>query len=178
MEYLRRAFEWTGHHWTDILLAALFGVLFAIVADFVQPASRIRAGIRYIRNKLAERSVASLDRRIRETEAYKARVESFRASAKAHYLATLQLILAVLVFMSAGMICFLMDRLQVSGPGSFGTLALGLFEIALVIGVYAISMASWDTDSKLAAVIAKLDGEIAGLERARRIKASPSGIDS
>ena len=39
-------------HWVDFVVAAVLGIVFAVVADFLQPASRIPAAIRRFRNCL------------------------------------------------------------------------------------------------------------------------------
>jgi len=61
--------------------------------------------------------------RIAETERYRDRVAAYLASDKAHYLATLQFILGILLLMCMGVGVFLLGRLTLI-PGDFELVAL------------------------------------------------------
>jgi hypothetical protein len=63
--------------------------------------------------------------------------------------------------MGAGV--FLLGRLTLI-PGDFELVALAPIMVAMVMAVYALRMASWDTRPKIAEVIEKLDREIAELK--------------
>lgn len=64
--------------WPDIVLAAGVAVVFAVLVDLFRVGSQIRNGTRHVKNKLSERSVARLSKRIAELERYKNRVERYR----------------------------------------------------------------------------------------------------
>src|ERR1035441_2627961 len=155
--------DFVVQHWTELVFAVIFAIVFGVLADFVQPASRLRAAIRHLKNKLAEQSAARLRTRIAETERYRDRVAVYLASDKAHYLATLQFILGILLLMCMGAGVFLMGRLTLI-PGDFELVALAPIAVAMVLAVSALRMASWDTRPKISEVIEKLDREIAGLK--------------
>ena len=147
-------------HWIELVIGAVFAILCAVLVDFLQPASRLRGAIRHFKNKLAEQSTARLRTRIAETERYRDRVAVYLTSDKALYLATLQLILGILIAMCAAIASFLVGRFTLT-PGRFDLLALLSIVMAIVMGVYGMRMASWDTRPKISEVIAK--GEIAEL---------------
>lgn len=149
-------------HWIELVIGAVFAILCAVLADFVQPASRLRAAVRHFKNKLAEQSAARLRTRIAQTELYRDRVAAYLASDKALYLATLQFSLGILLLMCVAAASFLIGRLTLI-PGQSELLALAPIVGAIIIGVYGVRMASWDTRPKISEVIAKLDGEITEL---------------
>ena len=154
--------QFVVEHWTELIFAVVFAIVFGVIADFVQPASRLRTAMRHLKNRLAEQSAARLRTRISETEHYRNRVNAYLASDKAHYLATLQFILGILLLMCMGAGILLVGRLTLI-PGAFELLALAPIVVAIVMAVYAIRMASWDTRPKISEVIQKLDREISEL---------------
>ena len=59
-------------HWLDLVVAIVLALVFAVIADLLQVGSRLRAGIRHIKNRAAEQSVKQLKQRIKELESYRA----------------------------------------------------------------------------------------------------------
>ncbi len=161
---MRLLLNFVVQHWIEIVIGAVLAVLSAVLADFVQPASRIRSAVRHAKNMLASQSVALLRSRITETERYRNRVAAYLASDKAHYLATLQAVLFMLLAMCFGATLFLINRLMSIPPGRWELLVLAPITMAIGVGWSGLRMASWDTRPKMSDVIAKLDREIDGLK--------------
>ena len=148
--------------WPDIVLAVGLAAVFAVVVDLLRVGSRIRNGTRHLKNKLSERSVARLRKRIAELEQYRDRVALYLSSDRALYLTALGIILGVLTFISSGAIIAILDRLGAIPNGDI--LTLMPFAIAIVLAVYGMRLASLVTPEKVSELIATLDADIADLK--------------
>jgi hypothetical protein len=150
----------------DLIIGAVFALIFALIVDFLQPASRLRAAVRHFRNKLAEASVAELRQRIAQQERYREAVASFLASDKSLYLATLQYIIGMLLFICGAAAFVLVNELIPVrlAPVPSRLFALLFLALAVVLGAYGLRTASWDTPSKISEVIVKLEKEIAEMK--------------
>ena len=177
----------------DLLVAAafalFFALVFAIVADLLRVGSRIRDFVRFIRNKLSEKSVARLQERIKQLEKYRDSLALMMSSDKAHYLGTFRLILGILLCMCIGAIIFITGDFVSPRLSAFtlaaseavhgmDLLAVLMFSIAIAIAAQGLNVASWDTRPKVAEQIKKYDAEIANLEailasRLQKLKAPP-----
>jgi hypothetical protein len=152
-------------HWLDFLLA----VLFAIIADLLRIGSALRAGMRDIKNKLSERSVARLRKRIAQLEKSRELYKSFLSSDKVLYLHTFQLVLAILLSWSVGAIIFIFGLFKGTStptfpnPRNFFSLALLPFAFAASLCAWGIKVTALNTREKVSAMVEKLDSEIADL---------------
>ena len=121
--------DFFAHHWLDIALA----VVFAIVADLIRIGSLIRAGVRHVKNRLAEQSLARLRKRIDELEKYRATLSLYLNAERALYLHALGMILAVLVSMCFAGIVLVLERFGLFPNAEI--FAAGMLGIAIVFGV-------------------------------------------
>lgn len=147
----------------DLGIGAAFALLFALLFDFIQPTSRIRTVVGFIKNKMADRSVARLQARIEELERYRGRLVAYLASDKSHYLAVLQLILGVMALMCLGAAVAMLESLGLIAE-SFKLVALAPILIALVVAVGGVQTASWDTGPKISEVLSKVEAQIGELK--------------
>jgi hypothetical protein len=147
-------------YWPDFLLA----LVFAIVVDLLRIGSIIRDGVRRIKNKLAERSVAQLQKRIVDQERYRNMIAAlYLESDKALYLHILGMVLAVLLLICVSAILFILGTLGL-GPAGLEIMIVGFLAIAVVFAVYGLRLAALDTRPKVSEMITKLDAGIATLK--------------
>jgi hypothetical protein len=99
MQIVHPWWEFLASHWLEIVLA----IVFALIADLIGIGSGFRAAMRHLRNKLAERSVARLRKRIKELETQRDRYAGFLSSDKVLYLATFRLVIGILIFLAFGL---------------------------------------------------------------------------
>jgi hypothetical protein len=137
-----------GAHWLEIVLA----IAFAIFVDFVGVGSYLRAGVRHLKNKLSERSVGRLRKRIKELERLKAGIETYLTSDKALYLATFRCILVVLLCIVTGLIMTIADRID--PRSSYYMAAFVPYGAALAIVVHGLKISSLDTRAKIIRMVA------------------------
>jgi hypothetical protein len=151
-------------HSIEIVVAVVLALVFALIMDFLQPASRLGAAVRHYKNWHSERSMAALRERIARQERYRNTVASFLASDKSLYLVTLQYIIAMLLLMcmAAAIVIVgqLMQRLAPSPDSGLRVVGLLPLVLAGVLGVYGLRTASWDTHARVSDVVAELDKEI------------------
>jgi hypothetical protein len=153
--------NWLTLHSSEIWLAAFFAIVFALVLDVSSPESRVRAGVRHIKNKLSERSVLRLQKRIQQLQVQKDRYVSFLSSDKALYLATFQIVIGVLVAIAtAAGLTALGEMLSLP----FGILAIFFYAIAIIIAFQGFKVSSLDTRAKVTETVVKLESEIAALQ--------------
>jgi hypothetical protein len=150
-------------YWPDLAIAAVLGV----VIDLLRVGSRVREGWRWVKDKYAESSVAAINRRIAEQEKYRNTLQSYLASDKAFYLAMLQAIVGMLLFMCMAGLLLIVGRLRfIVFPGS-EIMAFAVLAIAIAAGVSTMKMGSFD-GAKMRALIQKINSEIAALNEARQ----------
>jgi uncharacterized small protein (DUF1192 family) len=145
----------------------VLGVVVTFVATLMYDVLKVGSitGVRQIRNKLSEYSVARLQNRITQLEAYREVVNSYTASDRALYLATLQLMFAVLRLVCMGAVVVLTGFLFSSPvPPMFIFAALAIFLIAIVLGACGAQLAGLNTRSKVSERVGQLDSEIADLK--------------
>lgn len=150
--------EFCAHHSSDLM----FALLFAIIADLLRIGSLIRSGLRKMKNRLAEQSVARLRKRIIELEQYRETIRLYLTAERALYLHILGMVLAVLVLMCMTGIVLMLGRFRLLPNAEI--LATGVLMIAVVFGTYGVRLASMDTRPKVSELITKLDGEISELK--------------
>jgi len=127
--------------WPDIVLAVVLTLVFAVVVDVLHVGSRTRDFTRHLKNKLSERSVARLRKRIAELQQYRDRVSLHLSSDRALYLTALGTILGVMAFISLGAMIAILDRIGVLRNGDI--LALMPLAIAIVLAVYGSALHLW-----------------------------------
>lgn len=155
-----------GHHWQEIVFAAVLAVVFAVIVDLLRVSSRIREGWRWIKDKLAESSIAALNQRIAEQEKYRAVLQSYLNSDKAFYVAILRSLAGMLLFMCIAGIVLIFGMLRVIAPPVAEFLALAVLAVAIVAGIYTMQMGSFDA-SKISELIKSYDAELLRLKEAR-----------
>jgi hypothetical protein len=161
MNRLRLLWSFIVSHWLDIVLAAIFAIIFGLILDLFTPGSRLRAGIRHIKNRLSERSAARLRERIKQLETYRNEVAGYLSSDKALYMATFQIVIGILVAIATGAGLTLLNNMV---PYShLDLMAAFFFFVAIVIGMQGFKTSSLDTAAKVTAMIIKLNSEIADL---------------
>jgi hypothetical protein len=151
--------NWLSLHSSDIWLAAFFAIVCALVLDVLSPESRVRAGVRHIKNKLSERSALRLQKRIQQLQAQRDKYASYLSSDKALYLATFQIVIVILVAIATG--GGLTALAEILPP--FGMLAIFVYAMAIVIGLQGLKVSSLDTRAKVTETVAKLESEIGSL---------------
>jgi hypothetical protein len=160
---LRGLWDFCYRYRIDIAFELFFAVVVGVFFEFLRVDSPLRAAVRHLKNKLAEQSAARRRTRIAQTELYRDRVQEYLTSDKALYLATLQFVLGILLFICVAAGVFLLGSLTII-PKQFELLALLPITVATIMAVYGIHMTFWDTPAKISDVIAKLNGEIAELQ--------------
>jgi hypothetical protein len=130
---------WVTRNERDLIIAFVFAIIGAVFWDAVKTGSV--AGVRQLKNKLAERSVARLQERIIQLQKYRDTINSYISSDRALYLATLQLILAILILACMGAVAVILDSLLPSQLLRFSIVAVFIFAVAIVLGVYGVQLA-------------------------------------
>lgn len=129
---LLAVWEYYLSHFTEINWAIIFALFFAVLMDFIQPASKLMAVRRHIMNKLAEQSVASLRVRIAQAQGQRDQVANYLASDKALYLSVVKYVLGIVLMLSAAAAVVLLGHLGIMrGPYELLALAPVLMSIVL-----------------------------------------------
>ena len=163
MEKLHLLWDFIASHWFEIVLAAIFAIVFGLILDLFTPGSRLRAVIRHIKNKLSERSAERLRTRIKQLKMSRDNVAAYLSSDKALYLATFRIVIGILVAIATGAGLALLNNMV---PYSRLDLLAGFFYfLAIVIGIQGFKTSSLDTPAKVTEMIIKLNSEIADLEK-------------
>lgn len=152
-------------NWVEILIAVLLAAIFAVVADALSVGSAVRASIRQMRNRLAERSFTRIRNRIKQLNLQRSGVALYASSDKALYLNTLRLLLGMLVLGFTGIAVMIFPSVMGLYFPGVRLIALLLFAMAVVIGIYGITLTALDTREKVAELLEKLDSEIDGLKK-------------
>lgn len=177
MEYMLR--EW--------FVAGILALLAAAILDLLPVGeSRILKCAGLVKNKLSEKSVARLRKRIEELEKYKKNLDLMLNSDKALYLNTFRAIFGTLLFMCIGAILATLrhsEMLAVTRPESRGALAMldmaaiMMFAIAIAVALSSLTITvAEDNKQKLAAQSEKYGKEIENLKtilKARLDKLGP-----
>jgi len=160
-------------HWIEIVWALVFAVVFAVGADLLQVGSRLRAGIRHIKNRAAEQSIKQLKQRIKELGNYRDGLAKYLSSDKALYLATLRIVMGVLLCVCMGEILVVFGNVKtLARVVQFKDVDMGMFQLFAIcffaMGVFFViqggKLASLDSQTKISEQIAKIEGEIANLQ--------------
>lgn len=154
------------HPWPDLVVAVVLAFVFAAVADLLRVGSRIRELWRWLKDKNAEGSIASINQRIAQQEKYRNTLRAYLASDKTLYLAMLQSIVGILLFICIAGILLIFGGLKLIEFPVAELAAFGAIAVAIVAGLYTMQLGSFDA-SKIAELIGKLDAEILALEEAR-----------
>jgi hypothetical protein len=150
-----------SEHWREAAWALLFAVLAASAFDLVSPDSRIRAGIRYLKNAFAEMSVGLLRKRISGLEIYR---DALRSDAdKATYLTILRTILSVVVLLCIAVAGIIADSMGLQGGRAVAACILA-YAIGTGLGALQFYSPQSDTKKKFQRVISKLDRSISTLQ--------------
>jgi hypothetical protein len=164
------------HHPQEAEIAAIFAVVFAVIvgvillvlSELLPISSHIHGAIREFLNKRAEQSAGRIRKRIEDLEKYRQSAAAYLTSDKAHYLSTLRFILAVLAFMALGASILIAEHMELLArfiiPGSFDLLALFCFGVAITMGVYAVRIASLDTQAQIVKMLEGIDADIEKLK--------------
>jgi hypothetical protein len=161
--WVRRSIQHLIEHPVDIAWAAFFGFIFWFVPDLFSPDSRVKALIRAIRNKRAEKSAARLRERIKELAAARDTYRSFLSSGRAQYLATLNLVMGVLCCIAIAGALSTIGRRVWGFPLDY--VAVLFYAIAIVIAIQGVKFATLDTREKIINTVAKYDADLEDLEK-------------
>ncbi len=165
-------FGWTFVFKRELLIAFIFAIVVAILLDLLKRGSL--AGVRQLRNWLADFSVGRLRRRIGTLETYRNRISVFASSDKALYLAMLQYIVVILTMICLATILFSLEFVArvstahyatslLGAQGAFAACGFGVLTIAAFVGVSALIVGGLDTPERVAKKVSELDSEIASL---------------
>ncbi len=149
-------------YWPDLVIA----VIFAVIVDLLRVSSLVRAGWRWVKDKIAAGSLYRLNNRIAEQKRYRDMLQSYIKSDKAFYLATLRAIMGLLMLFSIAGVSLILERLGLFPYPVAELMALAAIVTAIVAGIYTVRIVSFD-NSKLAELVQTLDREIALLEQRR-----------
>lgn len=155
MDNLHLLWDFIASHWFEIVLA----VVLAVIADLLGIGSRLRTGIRHIKNKLSERSARRLRERIKQLEAQRARYAAYLSSDKALYLATFQIVIVILTFMALGAGITILPIRGINLVSAF------CYFVAVIGGIQGFKISALDTRAKVSEMVAKLDSEIMDLQK-------------
>jgi bacteriorhodopsin len=145
-----------------LIFAVFFGVIIGVIFESLDIGSRLRAGIRRIKNKFAERSAARLGKRINELETQRDNHATYLGSDKALYLATFRIVIAILMLIILGAIFTVFSHIFQSVPVEL--FAFLFYFIAFIAAIQGLTISSLDTRAKVSAVVTKLDSEISELK--------------
>jgi hypothetical protein len=163
------------HSPKDWVIGGVMAFVIWAIADLLPVGdSRIRGLGRWVRNKISERSVARLKKRIEELEKYKKNLDLMLNSDKALYLNTFRAIFGTLLFGCMGAILTTLrhsEMLAVARPESPGTLgmldiaAIMMFTIGIAVALSSLTITvAEDNKQKLAAQSEKYAKEIENLK--------------
>jgi hypothetical protein len=162
-------------HKEEMLWAAVFAVIFALISDALGVGSRLREAVRETKNRMSERSILLLKTRIRQLQDYQKNLGSDRWV----YLFAFQCIFLSLVALSCGALVWIFSISQ--GVLIYPRLAMNLTGISLACFATGGSFAaagfrhvSHDTREKIDALIQKIGLEIEGLQKKLNDR-SPAG---
>ena len=153
-----------SHHWFEIVVGFVFAAIFGIIADLIRIGSMIRSGLRHLKNKLSEVSVARLEGRIGQLEEQRDLYAAYMTSDKALYLTALNYVLSVLSLMCIGIIMLTVDHIMpLLEP--FVRLwlrftSLMMFVLSVTVALKGARISSWYTQSKIQKVVGRLQEEI------------------
>src|SRR5208337_3462828 len=153
-EMWARLLVWLSTYEREIVMAAIFAIVWAIIWDALKPWSFW--GVRKLKNWLSDMSVGRLRKRINKMEHYRNQIASFGSSDKFLYVAILQHVVAMLTMICLGLIVLIFEyaarvgpfagNIVVAGPkGAFATLSTCIFGIAALFGLNAMRLANLNT---------------------------------
>jgi len=150
------------HSPKDWVIGGVMAFVIWAIADLLPVGdSRIRGFVRWVRNKISERSVARLQKRIKELEKYKKNLDLMLNSDKALYLNTFRALFGTLLFMCLGAVLTTLrhsEMLAVARPESPGALAMldlvaiMMFALAFTVALSSVTITvAEDNKEKMAA---------------------------
>ena|ERR1022692_1235916 len=157
---------WVVQHWPDLVVATVLAAVLAVLVDLLRVSSRLRESGRWVKDKLAEGSVAELNRRIVEQEKYRATLQSYLGSDKAFYVAILRSLAGTLLFMCIAGMVLICGRLGAIAFPVAEFMSLGVLAVAIVAGISTLQLGSFDA-STLSKLIRSYDAELLRLKEAR-----------
>jgi hypothetical protein len=160
--------------WIALIIGIVVGIVIAVVFELLDIGSRLRARIRYIKNKRSERSAAKLQERITQLEKQRDSYTAYLRSPKALYLANFRTVFGVLLAIAVAAALNVLNEMQ-PAFGIRPAFPLGLFSLlfyflAVVGAIQGLTTASLDTSEKISESIAKLASEIAELKKKLQAK--------
>lgn len=146
-----------------VICAVVFGCIIAVIFEILDIGSRLRAGIRRIKNKSAEASAKQLRERIKQLETQRDNYAAYLSSDKALYLATFRIIIGILICMTLGAIFPVLNQfVRVPLIESFSIFFYG---VAVVAAAQGLKISSLDTRQKVSEVVAKIESEILDMQK-------------
>lgn len=153
-------------HKEEIVWAIILALIFALIVDFIGVGSRLRAGVRELNNRWAERSAQNTITRIRHLEEYQTNLRSERWL----YLFAFQCVFGSLLSLSVGALffAFAYDPRIAIHPRTVSALiglSLASFSTAGSFASGGFREVSRNTREKVDSVIQKVGLEIEGLQK-------------
>jgi hypothetical protein len=163
------------HSPKDWVIGAVMAFVIWAVADLLPVGdSRIRGFVRWMRNKISERSVAKLQKRIKEMEKYKKNLDLMLNSDKALYLTTFRALFGTLLCACLGAVLTTLrhsEMLAMARPESPGALAMldiaaiMMFALAFTIALSSVTITvAQDNKEKIASQSDQYGKEIENLK--------------
>jgi hypothetical protein len=173
---VRAIFQAVWNHVVTHKEDLVWALLFAIIADSFRVGSFVRGGVRRMENKWSELSASRLQERISELEKRRDYYVSYMTSDKALYLFTLRIVFVILLGVSTGAAVSVLGRfplVRAYFPMTSDVYAFLFFAVGILGAWQGIRVTDFGTRSKLSEMIAKLDGEIAGLKSKLQERTEP-----
>ena len=153
-------------HKEEIIWAAVFGVIFALLFEIINPSSHIRAKIRQLNNRWAEHSNYLLAQRIEELEKYKKQLSDVRW----HYFMAFQMVFIFLICAALSALFWMLSDLTIvkAHPGieqQFIVSALGSVLVGISSAASGFKHVRRDSPEKMQSFILEVGQEIESLQK-------------
>jgi hypothetical protein len=160
--------KWVVEHPIDVAIALVLAGAAALLIEFSKTAWRS------LRNMIDPKTVAEIDKRIKEHLEFRRII----TSDKALYLAMFRTVFGVLFMLAIGALTFVLSDLEPDSRAATGIKVASLAIFGLTSFICSVSMktAFLDSKEKLDSRVAEVDSKIATL-RARRAILSPKKHD-
>jgi hypothetical protein len=145
--------------WRELLFAIVFAIICAVIVDALDIGSALRTGVRRIRNRLSERSMSRLRRRIAELEKYRDSVNSYASSDKALYLVMFRFVLVTLMFMCMGATTLVVDLIFKPHSPIALFCTLEIFAFSIIVAAQGVKIAGWILDRRFLRWLQRLMGK-------------------
>jgi hypothetical protein len=156
--------QWLDRHSAEAGWGLFWAFVIGAAFDLASPDSRIRAGIRHIKNYVSGLSIKYLQNRIAKLQIYRNTLRSY--ADMAIYLGILRAILAGVICMSAASLLMLGDSIGFipSGEGKFLASCMYGLIIGTGLAILRIYSPTTDTRQEFQKLIMQIEKEITALQ--------------